>query len=279
MGLLQQSEILEWKWEKITMDFITKLPRTSSGHDVIWVIIDRLTKSAHFLAIHEDYQMERFASLYTNEIVARHGVPVSIISNRDSRFTSRFWQSLQKALGTQLDMSTFYHPQTDSLSERDHRQDCSNQGKPEDCTRSPEGLCQQSAKAVRVQCRTVEIAERVGPVAYKLHLLQELVGIHDTFHVSNLKKFLADINSHVSLEEIKIDNELHFVEEPIEIMNREVKKLKQSRFPIMKVHYNSRRGPEFTWEREDEMKGKYSQLFASEQLIFRDEIPFNGGKL
>ncbi|GKD88009.1 putative reverse transcriptase domain-containing protein, partial [Tanacetum coccineum] len=99
-GLLQQPEIPEWKWERITMDFITKLPRTSSGHDTIWVIMDRLTKSAHFLPMREDYKMDRLARLYLNEIVARYGVPISIIFDRDSRFTLRFWQSMQEALGT-----------------------------------------------------------------------------------------------------------------------------------------------------------------------------------
>ncbi|GKF23587.1 hypothetical protein Tco_0075909 [Tanacetum coccineum] len=108
-----------------------------------------------------------------------------------------------------------------------------------------------------------EIVERVGPVAYRLRLPQELGGIHDTFHVSNLKKCLADVNLHVPLEEIKIDKGLHFVEEPIKVMDREVKKLKQSRIPIVKVYWNSRRGPEFTWEREDEMKRKYPQFFTS----------------
>ncbi|GJY77480.1 putative reverse transcriptase domain-containing protein [Tanacetum coccineum] len=87
--------------------------------------------------------------------------------------------------------------------------------------------------------------------------------VHDTFHVSNLKKCLADVNFHVPLEEVKIDDKLHFVEEPMEIMDREVKKLKKRRISIVKVHWNSRRGPEFTWEREDEMKRKYPQLFAS----------------
>ncbi|GJW35094.1 putative reverse transcriptase domain-containing protein [Tanacetum coccineum] len=106
-------KIPKWKWDKITMDFITKLPKTESGHDTIWVIVDRLTKSAHFLAMQEDYSTERLARLYIDEIVAQHGVPVSIISDRDGRFTSRFWQTLQKALGTRLDMSTAYHPQTD----------------------------------------------------------------------------------------------------------------------------------------------------------------------
>ncbi|GKA20616.1 putative reverse transcriptase domain-containing protein [Tanacetum coccineum] len=86
---------------------------TSSGHDSIWVIVDRLTKSAHFLPMRENYKMDRLARLYLNEIIARHGVPISIIFDRDGRFTSRFWQSMQEALGTQLDMSTAYHPQTD----------------------------------------------------------------------------------------------------------------------------------------------------------------------
>ncbi|GJT31232.1 putative reverse transcriptase domain-containing protein [Tanacetum coccineum] len=100
------------------MDFINKLPRTHSGHDAIWVIVDRLTKSAHFLAICEYCKTKRLARLYINQIIPRHGVPVSIISDRDRHFTSRFWQSLQKALETQLDLSTAYHPQTDGQSER-----------------------------------------------------------------------------------------------------------------------------------------------------------------
>ncbi|GJY91769.1 putative reverse transcriptase domain-containing protein [Tanacetum coccineum] len=99
------------------MDFITKLPRSKNGHGTIWVIVDRLTKSAHFLAKREDYSTERLAKIYIDEIFARHEVPVSIISDRDRRFTSRCWQTVQKALGTRLDMSTAYHPQTDGQSE------------------------------------------------------------------------------------------------------------------------------------------------------------------
>ncbi|GJW90720.1 putative reverse transcriptase domain-containing protein [Tanacetum coccineum] len=116
-GILQQLEILEWKWDKITMYFITKLPRSKNGHDMIWVIVDRLTKSAHSLAIREDYSMKRLAKIYIDEIVARHGVLVSIVSDRDGRFTLRCWKTIQKALGTRLDMSTAYHPQTDGQSE------------------------------------------------------------------------------------------------------------------------------------------------------------------
>ncbi|GJV55320.1 putative reverse transcriptase domain-containing protein [Tanacetum coccineum] len=104
-GISMYPEIPEWKLENITMDFITKLPRTSSRHDSIWVIIDRLTKSAHFLAVREDFKIEKLARLYINKIVARNDMPVSIISDHDSYFTSRFWQSLQKALGTLLDLT------------------------------------------------------------------------------------------------------------------------------------------------------------------------------
>ncbi|GJR49311.1 putative nucleotidyltransferase, ribonuclease H [Tanacetum coccineum] len=117
-GLLVQPEIPMWKWERITMDFVTKLPKTSNGHDTIWVIVDRLTKSAHFIPTRETNNMETLTRLYIKEIVSRHGVPISIISDRDSHVTSRFWQSLQSALGTQLDMSTAYHPKTDGQSKR-----------------------------------------------------------------------------------------------------------------------------------------------------------------
>ncbi|GKD81445.1 putative reverse transcriptase domain-containing protein [Tanacetum coccineum] len=130
-GLLIQPEIPTWKWERITMDFVTKLPKTSSGHDIIWVIVDRLTKSAHFIPNRAIDSMETLTMLYIKEIASQHGVPVSIISDRDSPFTSRFWQSMQNALRTQLDMSTAYHPETDGQSERtiqtleDMLRDCS----------------------------------------------------------------------------------------------------------------------------------------------------------
>nr|GEX66503.1 hypothetical protein [Tanacetum cinerariifolium] len=168
-------------YEEIAMDFVTKLPRTSSGHDTIWVIMDRLTKSAHFLPMREDYKMDRLARLYLNEIVARHGVPILIISDRDSRFTSRFWQLMQEALGTQLDMSTDHHPQTDSQS------------------------MVRFWKKRKLAPRFVgpfEIIEKVGHVAYILRLLEELNGVHDTFHVSHLKKRLADPILQVPLDEI-----------------------------------------------------------------------------
>ena len=100
------------------MDFVTGLPRTQAGNDTIWVIVDRLTKSAHFLAIKETDKFSQLAAIYLKEVISRHGVPTSIISDRDPRFTSELWQSMHKSFGSQLDMSTAYHPQTDGQSKR-----------------------------------------------------------------------------------------------------------------------------------------------------------------
>ncbi|GJX45504.1 putative reverse transcriptase domain-containing protein [Tanacetum coccineum] len=210
--------------------------RTSSGHDTIWVIVDRLTKSAYFLPMREDYKMDRLARLYLNEIVARHGVPISIISDRDSRFTSRFWQSMQEALGTRLDMSTTYHPQTDGQSDYVLLKV------------SPWKGVVRFGKKGKLAPRFVgfEILEKVGSVAYRLDLPEELNGVHDTFHVSNLKKCLDDPTLQVPLDEIRFDDKLNFVEEPMEILEREFKKLKRSRIAIVKVRWNSKRSPEFT---------------------------------
>ncbi|GJU93234.1 reverse transcriptase domain-containing protein [Tanacetum coccineum] len=288
-GLLQQPEIPEWKWDKITMDFITKLPRSKNGHDTIWVIVDRLTKSAYFLAIREDYSTERLAKIYIDEIVARHGVPVSIISDRDGRFTSRCWQTIQKALGTRacvidfggswdvhLPLAEFsynnsYHSgikcapfealygrkcrssilwaeigessligpeliqeMTDKVvlikeklkAARDRQKSyADNRRKPLEFEVGDRVMLKVSpwkgvirfGKKGKLAPRYVgpfEILERIGPVAYRLRLPEELSGVHDTFHVSNLKKCLADASLHVPLDDIKIDKTLRFVEEP-----------------------------------------------------------------
>ena len=116
--LLQPLEVAEWKWEHVTMDFVTHLPRTTQRHDAVWVIVDWLTKSAYFLAVRMTFTLERFCRLYIREIVRLHRVPVSIMSDRDPRFTTHFWKSFQKAMGTRLTMSLTFHPQTDGQSER-----------------------------------------------------------------------------------------------------------------------------------------------------------------
>ncbi|GJW86471.1 putative reverse transcriptase domain-containing protein [Tanacetum coccineum] len=334
-GLLVQPEVPMWKWEKITMDFITKLPKTSNRQDTIWVTIDRLTKSAHFIPTRETDSMKILTRLYIKEIVSRHGVPISIISDRDSHFTFRFWQSLQSALGTQLDMSTTYHPKTDGKSERTiptledmlraspfealygrkcRSPVCWAEVGDVQLTR-PKIIHETTEKIVQIRqrlqaardwqrsyanirrkplefqvrdhvmlkvsprkgvirfgkrgklnpryIRPFKILKRIGPVAYKLELPEELSNIHSTFHVSNLKKCLSDESLVIPMKELRLDDKLNFVEEPVEIMDREVKQLKQSRIPIVKVRWNSKRGPEFMWEREDQIRAKYPHLFSN----------------
>ncbi|GJX37743.1 reverse transcriptase domain-containing protein [Tanacetum coccineum] len=186
-GLLLQPEIPEWKWDNITMDFITKLPKSSQGFDTIWVIMDRLTKSAHFLPIRENDPLDKLARIDKR----------ATLIESESRWSSK--------LGT--------------------------------------GLCSR-------------VLAKVGKVAYKLELPQELSRVHQTFHVSNLKKCYADEPLVMPLEGIHVDDKLQFVEEPVEIMEREIKRL-------VKVRWNSRRGPEFTGAREDSFKQKYPQLFTN----------------
>ncbi|GJY30869.1 putative reverse transcriptase domain-containing protein [Tanacetum coccineum] len=267
--------------------------------------------------------------------VSRHGVPISIISDRDSHFTSRFWQSLQNALGTQLDMSTAYHPETDGQSERtiqtleDMLRACvidfgkgwdkhlplvefsynnsyhaSIKAAPFEALygrkcrspvcwaevgdsqlTGPEIIQETTEKIVQIRQRLQAARDRqrsyanvrrkplefqvgdrvmlkVSPLAYKLELPEELSSIHNTFHVSNLKKCLSDESLIIPMKELQLDDKLNFIEEPVEVMDREIKQLKRSRIPIVKVRWNSKRGPEFTWEREDEIRAKYPHLFS-----------------
>ncbi|GJW72162.1 putative reverse transcriptase domain-containing protein [Tanacetum coccineum] len=235
--------------ERIAMDFITKLPRTGSGHDIIWVIVDRLTTSTHFLPMREDYKMDRLARLYLNEIVSRHGVPISFISDHDSRFTSR--PRLEKKGYVDKRMKPLKFSVGDCVLLKV----------------SPWKGVVCFGKKRKLAPRFVgpfEIIEKIGKVAYRLDLPEELDGVHDTFHVSNLKKCLADPTLQVPLDEIQVNAKLNFVEEPVKILEREFKKLKRSRIAIVKVRWNSKRGPEFTWEREYEMKLKYPYLFSDD---------------
>ncbi|GKB09745.1 putative reverse transcriptase domain-containing protein [Tanacetum coccineum] len=267
--------IPEWKWEKITMDFVTKLPKTANGYDTIWVIVDHLTKTAHFLPMRENDPMEKLIKLYMKEVVTRHGVPVSIISDHDGRFTSLFWQALHKALGTRLDIKVgdaqvtglaIIHETTKKIVQikngiqaaRDRQKSYAN------IRRKPmvfqvgdrvmlkvlpwKGVV-RFGKRGKLNPRYVgpfKVIERVGTVAYKLELPQQLSRVHNTFHVSNLKKCLSDESLVIPLEELRVDDKLYFVEEPIEVMDREIKQTRRSRIPIIKVRWNSKRGSEFT---------------------------------
>nr|GEX42459.1 hypothetical protein [Tanacetum cinerariifolium] len=250
-------------YEGIAMDFVTKLPRTSSGHDTIWVIVDRLTKSALFLPMREYYKIDRLARLYLNEIVARHGVSISIIFDHDSH-TSRFWQSMQEALGTGFDMSMAYHPQTDVKFSYNNSCHFAVRCAPFEALYDRKCCFLIILKVVRDRQKSYADKRRkplefsvgdyvllkVSPwKAYRLRLPKELNGVHDTFYVSNLKKCLADPTLQVPLKEIQVDAKLNFVEEPMKILEREFKKLKRSEIAIAKVWWNSKREPEFMWER------------------------------
>nr|GEW15382.1 putative reverse transcriptase domain-containing protein [Tanacetum cinerariifolium] len=277
-GLLQQPEIPEWKWEKITIDLVTKLPSSSSGYDAIWVIMDRLTKSADFLSIREDYKMKKLARIYINKIVARHGVQVSIILDHDGRFLLHIWQALLKALGTRLDMSTAYHPKTDGQGERtiqtleDMLQACKCRSPViwaevgESQAIGPEIVQETIEKMIRIKERLKTARSRQKSYANKRHKpLEFKVMDRVLLKVSSWKgvNCFAESDIQVPLEEIEIDENIRFVEEPIEIVAQDLKKLKRMRIPLVKVRWNSRQGAEYTWEREDQFKTKYPYIFAA----------------
>ncbi|GJT95707.1 putative reverse transcriptase domain-containing protein [Tanacetum coccineum] len=250
--------------------------------------------------------MDKLARMYLKEVVTRHGIPLSIICDRDPRFASNFWRSLQNALGTSLDMSTAYHPQIDGQIEFSYNNSyhASIKAAPFEALygrkcrspvcwaevgevqlTGPEIVQETTEKIVQIKQRMQaardrqksyadlkrkpmdfqvgdKVLEKVGEVAYKLELPQELSRVHNTFHVSNLKKCHADEPLAVPLDGLHFDDKLQFVEEPVEIMDREVKRLKRIRIPLVKVQWNSKRGPEFTWEREDQFRKKYPHLFT-----------------
>ncbi|KAI3778451.1 hypothetical protein L2E82_07749 [Cichorium intybus] len=371
-GKLQPLEIPEWKWEHLTMDFITKLPRTARGADTIWVIVDRLTKSAHFLAIKESSPAKKLAEIFDREIVSLHGVPVSIVSDRDTRFTSRFWRKFQEEMGTRLHFSTAFHPQTDGQSERTiqtledmlracaidfggswddhlHLAEFSYNNSYHSSIKMPpyEALYGRKCRtpvcwgevgqrvlgSTEIVLQTTEkiqvirdhlatarsrqksyadkrrsdlefqvgdsvllkvspwkgvirfrkrgklgprfigpykVIARVGEVAYRLELPVELSLIHDTFHVSQLRKCVVDETTVVPLEDIQIDERLNYVEQPVAILDRETKTLRNKTINLVKVQWRHRRGSEWTWEPEEEMRAHYPDLFVGND--FEDEV-------
>ncbi|KAD3640528.1 hypothetical protein E3N88_29751 [Mikania micrantha] len=330
------------------------------------VIVDRLTKSAHFLPIRETYTSERFSELFVKEIVTRHGVPVSIVSDRDTRFTSRFWKQFHDAMGTRLNISIAYHPQTDGQSERtiqtleDMLRACiidfggswddhlplmefsynnsyhSSIGMPpyealygRRC-RTPVCRGEVGQKEMGNKAAVIDMAEklrvikarmkaaqdrqksyadkrrrpiefdvgdrvllkvspwkgiirfrkrgklspryigpfqikaRVGKVAYRLDLPEELNGIHPTFHVSHLRKCLADEQAHVPLEDIEVDDRLNYIEEPVAIVDTKEKQLRNKTVRQVKVKWKHRKVSDTAWETEGEMRrflaGNFSDI-------------------
>nr|GEZ53356.1 putative reverse transcriptase domain-containing protein [Tanacetum cinerariifolium] len=290
-GLLVQPEIPQWKWENITTDFVTKLPKIAAGQDTIWVIVDRLTRSSYFLPMREDDTLEKLTRQYLKEVVSKH-----------------------RALGTRLDMSTAYHPEIDGWDKHlplveflyNNSYHTSIKAAPFEALygrkcrspicwaevgdrqlTGPEIIHETTDKIVQIKSRIqaardrqksyadvrrkplefqlndkvmlkvspwkgvirfgkrgklnhcyighFKILAKVGTVAYRLELSEQLSRVHSTFHVLKLKKCMADEPLAIPLDEIQVDDKLNFIEEPVEIIDREVKRLKQSRIPIVKV--------------------------------------------
>ncbi|GJR04365.1 putative reverse transcriptase domain-containing protein [Tanacetum coccineum] len=200
-GLLVQPDIPQWKWDNINMDFVTKLPKSSQGYDTIWVIVDRLTKSAIFVPIRETDHMEKLARMYLKEVVTRHEI-LEIVQETTEKII-QIKQKMQLA--------------------RDRQKSYAN----------------LKRKPMDFQVRD-KVMLKVSPWKGVLELLEELSKVHNTFHVSNLKKCYVDEPLAVLLEGLHLDDKLQFVEEPVKIMDREVKQLRQSLVPIVKVRWNSR---------------------------------------
>ena len=344
------------------MDFVYYLPRTRNGHDGIWMIVDRLTKSAHFLPVWKNYKLERLAKLYVNEIVRLHGVPESIVSDCDPHFTSKFWVILQKALGTKTHFSTAFHPQTDGQSERtiqtleDMLWSCVLQFKGSwddqlalmefaynNSCHSSIGMAPYEAVYGR-QCRTplcwsevgerrligpelvqftaekidlirerlkmaqsrqksyadrrrkdlefqvgdwvflklspwkgvvhfrkrgklsprfigpYQIVERVGPVAYRLDLPSDLAKVHDVFHVSMLRKYIADPSHVFSEQPITLRDDLAYEEEPMQPLDR--RELRNKVIPLVMLLWRNHLVEEANWEPELQMRQQYPHLFT-----------------
>ncbi|GJV15937.1 putative reverse transcriptase domain-containing protein [Tanacetum coccineum] len=287
-----------------------KLPKATSSQDTIWVIVDRLTKSAHFLPMKETDTMEKLTRQYLKEVVSRHRVPVSIISDRDNVQSERTIQMLEDMLRAcvmdfgkgwerhvpliEFSYNNSYHTSIkaapfEGLYGRKCRSPICWAEVGDAQLTGPEIVRETTEKIIQIKHRLQasrdrqrsyankirkplefqvgdKILAKVGTVAYRLELPKKLSSVHGTFHVSNLKKCLSDEPLAIPLDEIHVDDKLNFKEEPVEIMDREVKRLKQSRIPIVKVCWNSRSGPEYTWEREDQMRKKYPHLFDNPEF-------------
>ncbi|GKB35858.1 putative reverse transcriptase domain-containing protein [Tanacetum coccineum] len=290
-GLLKQPEIPEWKWDKITMDLITKLPRLDlsaayhpqtdrKSERTIQTLEDMLRACVIDFGGSWDVHLPLAEFSYNNSYHSSiQCAPFEALYGRKCR-SPILWAEIGEC---SLIRPELVQETTDKVvlikeklkAARDRQKSyADNRRKPLEFEVGDKVLLKVSpwkgvmrfGKRGKLAPRYVgpfEILERIGPVACRLRLPKELSKVHDTFHVSNLKKCLADANLHVPLDEIKVDKTLHFVEKPVEIMEREVKTLKRSKIPIVKVRWNSKRGPEFTWEREDHMKARNPHLFVA----------------
>ncbi|XP_040940123.1 uncharacterized protein [Gossypium hirsutum] len=247
-GLLQSVKILLWKWKRVTMDFTSGLPLTPTKKDSVWVI--------------------KLAKLYIVEIIRLHEVSISIISDRDPRFTSQFWRKLHEALGSRLDFSTAFYPQTDGQSDmvlqilKDTLRSCVIDFR-DDKVRVIRDLMKVvfDRQKSYVDLKRKDIEFYVGDFAFlkvspwkTLKLPLELDRIHDEFHVSMLRRYRSDSTHIDQVEEIEVRPDLTFEEEPIQILNCDVKILRRKSIILVKVLRHNHRTEEATWEPEDSMR-------------------------
>ncbi|GJR50289.1 putative reverse transcriptase domain-containing protein [Tanacetum coccineum] len=283
--LLVQPKIPQKKWDNITMYFVTKFPKSSQGCDTIWISVDRLTKSAIFVPMRETNPMEKLARMYLKEKALGTSLDMS------TAYHSQTDGQSERTIQTLEDMLRAGAAPFEALyGQKCHSPMCWVEVGEVQLT-GPEIVQETTEKIIHIKqriqaahdrqksyadlkskpmefklgikyVRPFKVLEKVGAIAYKLELPQELRRVHNTFHVSNLKKCYADEPLAVPLDGLHFDDKLPFVEEPVKIMDREVKQLRQSHVPIVKVRWNSRRGHEFTWEREDQFRKKYPHFFT-----------------
>nr|XP_009769407.1 PREDICTED: uncharacterized protein LOC104220269 [Nicotiana sylvestris] len=290
-------EIPIWKWEMIKMDFIIGLPRSFRKHDSIWVIVDRLTKSAHFLPVKTTDSAEDYAKLYIKEIFRLHGTPLSIISDRDAQFTANFWKYFQKGLGTRVNLSTAFHPHIDGQAERtiqtheDMLRGCVNDFKVSRWHRTK--LCMDEG----VDHQLVGSSQRSGilrtDLVYqameKVNLIQRHLKTAQSRQNSNsdmqrrdlefqvddwlfLKKFMRDPSLVVPIEIIGVKDSLSYEEILVAILDRQIYKLRTKEITSVKVLWRNQRVEEATWEAEEDMKSIYHISLKSKRKIWKSKI-------
>nr|AAT38734.2 Polyprotein, putative [Solanum demissum] len=305
-GLSQYIDIPTWKWEDMNMDFVVGLPRTRRQHDFIWVIINRMKKSAQFIPIKVSFSAEDYAKLYIKEVVKFHGVPLSIISHRGTRITSHFWKAFQKGLDTNVKLSTAFHPQTDGQEDRTIKT-LEGMLKAE---RLKTAQCRQKSYAdVRRRDLELEIGDwvflkispmkgvmrfgkkgklspqyvgpyqilkRIGKVFYELDLPNEFAPVHPVFHVSMLKKCIGDPVTIIPLEGLVVDESLSYKEISVEILYRKVKRLRNKEVASVKVLWRNHLVEGATWEAEADMKPSSFSFYSYPCLrrSFRVEMRF-----
>jgi hypothetical protein len=364
-GLLQPLKILEWKWEEISIDFIVGLPKTQNGYDSIWVIVDRLSKVAHFIPVKTTYKGSKLTELYIARIVCLHGVPKKVVSDRGTQFTSKFWEKLHESMDTKLNFSLAYHPQTDGKTERvnkiledmlrayaqkdnqswdkclSYAKFSYNNNDQESIKMTPfellygrkcktplflnepgenqifgPDILQEAERQVQMLRENLKLAqsrqknyannrrrelrfqvgdfvylkvspmrglccfkirgklapryigpfkilEQRGEVAYQLELPLQLSDVHDAFHVSQLRKCLRVPEEQMPLEELTIGEDLTYQEYPVKILDTSDKVTQNNRYKMCKVQWSDHIEEEATWEKEDQLKAEFPDIFSN----------------